>query len=321
MAYLFDQDVFLQRLHASCPQMPIFPDREALATDGRNVSVTQPVQPWSASHFPGTTVTSVRGFVADLHRATPKGDVTLIPFGVVTSYYPVCTDPSPFVVSFGKLLVSLLNIRRLTASALWALHSNHTLTIDPRLPAAATPPRQPESGYLGIHLRTSNDVFASWPQFAEQQAYYLRRMADPTHGAHGFRTLYVASGNATSVALFADAARAARPDAPVRVLTKTDLFAPAEREEVAGMTWDQAALLDLALLTRAGFFLGMGDSSFSWQVAHRRKVALKLRNGGAGVCGVRKGVWTGYVYGCAVCDALSDVLGTHPFGFETNMWP
>lgn len=73
--------------------------------------------------------------------------------------------------------------------------------------------------------------------------------------------IYVASGNATSVLLFAKSATELSP--PIKVVTKDELLFGSDWAEMQALTWDQGALVDYLLLESAGFFAGVTESSFS----------------------------------------------------------
>jgi hypothetical protein len=126
--------------------------------------------------------------------------------------------------------------------------------------------------------------------------------------------IYVASGNLTSTSLFSTAATTLTP--PIPVITKHDLLEGDDAAALAELSWDQQALVDYLVLLRSSFFMGMAESSFAWAVAVRRRVTSEH-----GTCGVRTGLWSGYLWGSALRDEFSDVMGPHPFGWEINMWP
>jgi hypothetical protein len=322
--YTFNTPVFLHRIAASCPQMTIHPNIETLKTQG-SVTITKNVTPSNTPHFPGTIVTSVKTTVTRLktqvqedfkrkekNRAeTTTKPIILIPFGKVDSYYPVCRDGAPFADAFGRLLPFRPSAVRLAAAALWTLYSEHAIPIDPTIATSHPLPQNP--GFLGIHLRTSADALPHWPKYEQQKDYYLQRMQDTKHGAHNLPLIYLASGNVSSSSLFSAEIRKIS-SAPI--VTKASLLSGADREELENMTWDQQALVEYLILLRASYFLGMGESSFSWLVAVRRRIESR-----AGTCGWRTGLWTGYLKGAAIQDEFSDVLGGHPYGWEINMWP
>ena len=87
--------------------------------------------------------------------------------------------------------------------------------------------------------------------------------------------IYVASGNLTSIQIFAQMVE------PIPVVDKFSLLPPEEIAILKTMTWDQQGQVDYIVLTRASLFLGMADSLFSQNVASSRRAASKN-----GTCGV-----------------------------------
>jgi len=309
--YAFNLSEFLIRLRSSCPEMPIHADVVALEAQ-RPVIRTEHLYPFDLPHIPTIPVLSVRKKVLSWQAQSPPDTTTLVPFGPVTSYYPICHDGAPFADTFGRILPFAPAVLRLAASALWTLHSNFSMALEPNRVVAAVRPSSPS--FLGVHLRTSADILPDWPEYEVQRNYYFKRMCDPRHGAHGLPLIYLASGNTTSIAQFTAEAAALGP--PVRVVIKQDLLLPEELAELGAMTWDQQALVDYLILLRSSYFLGMAESSFSWLVATRRRVLSAH-----GTCGIRRGLWTGYLWGSALWDEYSDLWGGHPYGFEINLWP
>jgi len=103
---------------------------------------------------------------------------------------------------------------------------------------------------------------------------------------------------------------------PVPVVTKRDLLFGADLAELESLTWDQQALVDLLVLERGAFFMGMADSSFAWTISHgRRKFSKK------GTCQMPKGFWKSMLWGTAYEDEFSDLIGNHGYGWEDKMWP
>lgn len=309
--YAFDLAEFLLRLRSTCPQMPIYADMDALETMGP-VTKTEHLFPFDLPHIPTIAVLSVREKVLSWQAQSPPGATTLVPFGPVTSYYPVCHDGAPFADTFGRILPFSPDVLRLTASAIWTLRNSFSMPLSPNIVVSPALPKSPS--FLGVHLRTSADILPDWPEYETQRDYYFKQMRDPKHGSYNLPLIYLASGNKSSIAQFTAETAALTP--PVRVVTKEDLLLPDELEDLKAMTWDQQALVDYLILLRSSYFLGMAESSFSWLVATRRRVKSV-----SGSCGVRRGLWTGYLWGSALWDEFSDLWGAHPYGFEINLWP
>merc|ERR1712230_261181 len=72
--------------------------------------------------------------------------------------------------------------------------------------------------FIGIHLRTANDILSYWLGYDDQASYYIQRIKASQH-LSSIPIMYIASGNATSVTSFT----AEQEDAlvqPKHVITK-----------------------------------------------------------------------------------------------------
>lgn len=107
----------------------------------------------------------------------------------------------------------------------------------------------------------------SFEKQAELYQMYLEMQPVPV--------IYVASGNLTSIQIFAQMVE------PIPVVDKFSLLPPEEIAILKTMTWDQQGQVDYIVLTRVSLFLGMADSLFSQNVASSRRAASKN-----GTCGV-----------------------------------
>jgi len=182
----------------------------------------------------------------------------------------ICQDPPAFATNVGQLLVFLPTIYRLAYTALHALSITYSLPISPS-PITSSP----SITYLALHLRTSMDAVAmGWSSYESQSHRYLS-LASSLPYMH----IYIASGNATSVALFS--ASAAKLSPPRVVISKESLLAGPDLQEMQSLTWDQLALIDYVMLEHAAFFAGVAESSFSWNVAAKRRA---LAAGAVGFC-------------------------------------
>lgn len=187
--------------------------------------------------------------------------------------FPVYRDGPEFVASFGGLL-------RFQASIL-ALGLATAGVMEQRLARGS---EGPETGFIGMHLRTENDALGGWPSFEEQSNAYLGRAAElrPTP-----RMAYLATGNATEAARLTSRAR---DEAGLAVFTKHELLADPEhaglKRRLDELSWDQQALVDFVVLLRAEYFVGVSPSSFSINVAlkrHLKRDGLYTRPWRAGV--------------------------------------
>jgi hypothetical protein len=186
------------------------------------------------------------------------------------------------------------------------MSSRYDLGIDPLVGMT-------KNAYLGIHLRTDSDaVKMGWSTYSEQTAHYLKLVEQSP-----LSVIYVASGNNTSVELLA--AEAALEEKPKIVVTKTDLLEGDDLKLLQSMTWDQQALVDYSILLKSSMFGGMSASSFSWNIALRRRSIAER-----GTCeAIHDQWWRGanLPKGSTYRDELSDIMGDALSDFEDRGWP
>jgi len=232
---------------------------------------------------------------------------------------PICRDGNKFSSTFGRILEFPAEIRRLAASALYELSMRFDLGIDPAVGLTS-------GKYFGAHLRTSDDATRlGWIDYDTQKDRYLKICEEA-----GLSTIYVASGNAPDTKRFASAA------SPRNVVTKFDLLPEADAAFLRNMTWDQQvsihcahihllktihnltslqALVDYEILLKSSKFSGMTDSSFSWNIATRRRILSDT---------VLCSHWPVSIpQSIALIDNLSIVIGdreAHP-DFSIGLWP
>jgi hypothetical protein len=203
LEYTFNRELFVSRLTAACPQMVIYDNVE---------NATKPE-------------------LEILHYPTRIGQLCVLPPNVnawLTSHRKICDDPAGFATNFGSLLTFPASIYYLAFSVLHTLNERYNLSISPFALSSPTP-------YMGVHLRTSEDAIkAGWSSYEVQSKHYLSLAA-----SRSFSTIYVASGNATSIFQFTMEAAALSP--PVTIVTKEDLLSADELMELRALTWDQAA--------------------------------------------------------------------------------
>jgi hypothetical protein len=89
--YLFDQNRFLSRMKATCPQMTIYKDLEELKALGP-VTETYLIIPKHLPHWPLLPAYSARTRIEEIRA--PPGEITLVPFERVWRY--LCVHLSSF---------------------------------------------------------------------------------------------------------------------------------------------------------------------------------------------------------------------------------
>ncbi|KAG9240319.1 hypothetical protein BJ878DRAFT_526763 [Calycina marina] len=305
MNYLFDEERFLSRIQNACPQMPIHRDVNDLKLLGP-VEKTEVFNVEKLPHWP-LIPASTRARVEELKGR--EGQITLVPFERVWRYYRICYDSVDVANSFGNLLPLREDVYRLAAIILYELSSKYDFPIDQFYNTA----KPALNSFLGVHLRTSNDMLPFWLTYEDQVAYYLSRICSSS-AISSLPVIYVASGNATSIRKFSEELQ--KMPSPKSVLTKRDILSGDTLQELDNLTWDQQALVDLLVLSRGAYFIGMADSSFAWLISHGRR-----RFSSGGTCQISKGFWKSKIWGTAFRDEYSDLMGNHGYGWEDHMWP
>jgi hypothetical protein len=171
---------------------------------------------------------------------------------------PVCLDSPEFVREFGGLVELREDAQKVASKALSKISTHFKLPAPKRIGVT-------EDLFVGVHLRTEIDAMAvGYTSFEAQAAAYTEYINDTS-----LRVVYAASGNTTSLELFAQQAATLTP--PAKVVTKHDLLTGKDAKLLDSMTWDQQALIDYLILEKSSRFLGVSDSSFSWGLVYARQ--------------------------------------------------
>ncbi|KFY21062.1 hypothetical protein V493_07582, partial [Pseudogymnoascus sp. VKM F-4281 (FW-2241)] len=172
--------------------------------------------------------------------ATTTSTTTVVELATPLFNFPLRYDTRPFTDNFGRILQFAAPQRRLAATALYALRTKYNVPVGPW---GITP-----HAFFGAHLRVAADAKkAGWPGY-EAQAGFLFKAAR----AAGLGIVYVTSESGMAGAF--------REDAKARdvvVVTKEDLLAGEDLEELNAMTWDQRGLVDYEVLLRSSVFAGI----------------------------------------------------------------
>jgi hypothetical protein len=277
VSYLFDSDHFYDTLAKDCPQLHIVdqndpsynirPKSEAHEVPVKKLTPTK----WDTilddpSQWRPALDRYVEAIVAQDNLSQPTGEhpIRLI-LDDVAFAWPVRYDSDEFRSAFGFLAVSPRHIRELSARALYNLYTRLGITTQ-------SPGRPSRAAFLGAHVRTEADAqVEGWTSFDEQAAL-IREQVE----AHSLDTVYVATGKASD----AERLRMALAHVAVRVndthtvtprvLQKWDILDESDVMVLDELTWDQLALVDLDIMLRASYFVGIWQSSWSWTIALRR---------------------------------------------------
>lgn len=169
----------------------------------------------------------------------------------------VMDDGMDFYFTFGRILQFRPDARRLAALCIAELSRKFKLGLDPKQNMFT-------NAYMGAHLRTSNDaVKAGWnPDFEEQTDWYITQALD-----HNLTIIYAAGGNDEDLKKFAEKGL----DMGLHVVNKYDLVSGNDLRELDNFLWDQRGLVDFEILLKATQYGGYARSSFSHNIAFRRR--------------------------------------------------
>ncbi|ELR06925.1 hypothetical protein VC83_05932 [Pseudogymnoascus destructans] len=183
--------------------------------------------------------------------------------------YPIYSDGENFALSFGKLLKFRANTRILATKTLLALAANASYVLDHS--QSILP-----NFFFGAHLRTEHDAQLGWPaedwvytRYETQAKFYFKQVL-----ASGLKRMYVASGDQEEVAKFAYEAA----EKNFTVSTKFDLLGAKDAAQLGALSWNQQGMVDFLVMLRASQFVGVGHSSFAWNVALVRHVFAQQRD-------------------------------------------
>lgn len=310
---IFDEEWFLWAMEQACPQMAVYKPEK-----GQKMAEAMP-----GNYLPrsgrmdvdqGNTkkayLEHLDGWLKEKPQFKPD-ELTLV--NIERSLWEIDARSLPLGLrrNFGQLLRTKPTARRLAVVAMQNLASEYLLRMDPR-------DSIPKRAFYGAHLRTETDAQnAGWlkepnANFSAQTDAYIAQALK-----HKLTVLYVASGNATDLALFK--AKAAAHVPPLTVTSKLDLLPPDALGEMKRLTWDQQALVDYEILQRCSVFGGFVKSSFSYNIAITRNQWLEDQ-------GIPTDPWMVMheEVGVAFDDGISRMLGRdgwHEQRIPRGMWP
>ena len=275
----------------------------------------------------------MKNYVQKLVKAN-RGTLTLVPFGPVFHYYPVCTDHADFADKFSQFMNRGSNLHHEMANKiLWGLYGNYSIPLTPST-AAQPSNSNDKNGFLAIRFETPS----SWlhdhaeseptdvPPYKVQRNYFHKRLRDSKHGSHGLKAAYISASEAVFARFVKDSQREFGFErGGITFLRGQDFLSdkktewpissqkPSEKEQFENpITRD---LVDYLVMLRAQYFIGISESEVSWNVATKRRVKSKT-----GSCGMRK-PWTRWLWGSAMWDEWSDLMGDKKDAREDKMWP
>ncbi|KAI3401689.1 hypothetical protein diail_9353 [Diaporthe ilicicola] len=301
--YMFSSEHLITSLQTHCPQMRVHRSLDDLY-DKPSLLKPLPVSIGMLTNdvaFLNGTQTSVMAQPQNLSRRFDELIERELPFErrhypvrvdlqETIFAWPVHYDGEAFRRDFGRLLRVRDDVRVLAASALWNMARRFGLPLDPRRGIDHNPAQDKNPRFVGVHLRIEKDTVPPpesgrapgylpvFPSYDVQTGYFLDYL---TTAEAPDRVVFVATGlhgEDPDVRRFSNKAA----ELGATVITKRDVLAPAEVAMLNNhLTWDQRALVDYEIMMRAGFVLGIVESSFSWNLALRRGNAYG--GGGHGV--------------------------------------
>jgi hypothetical protein len=287
MEYMFDKQHFVDSLKKSCPQMKIIKHMEAFYSERRRALLPESLVmnlPTTGLEHPEQWPDLFNAWMEKHIAPTPASERIIIDLEQSFLTYPTHSDSNTFAHTFGLLLKPRPDIRHLATSTLKALSTWYDIPLNLSSPIL-TP------SFFGAHLKTTPDeIFsnkkrhvaaAPFTHYIGQATAYLEHAS-----ASRLPILYIASGNLSSILLLQRQASGFNID----VTHKFELLKNAEREQLESLKWDQRAIVDFLVLSKAQEFAGVGHSSFSWNVALKREHALEVGEKAG------KGRWEGGVW-------------------------
>ncbi|KAI6350959.1 hypothetical protein MCOR25_010260 [Pyricularia grisea] len=277
--YFFDSNHLTSSLTKFCPQMRLYPSINALHNipsllTGVKVKLDQ-LQP-PRINISSTVVENLDGFFEQVKTLISEEDdgkrkPLKIQLAWTPFWYNVDHDSPEFVTSFGQLLKTRHDVRRLAGSVLYSLITRFNLDLDPRKPLKGQSGEEVAlkvaegRSFLGVRIRTDVDAQSMrWPNY-DTQATYFKRLV----GQNQIPVTYMTQGAAK-----ADIRDFRENSAGFNgvVVRKEDLLKGPELTTLQSLSWDQQALVDYEVMLSAGIVAGIAHSSFMWNLAIRRKV-------------------------------------------------
>ncbi|KAK0748103.1 hypothetical protein B0T21DRAFT_279380 [Apiosordaria backusii] len=262
--YLFDFEHLNQTLSEHCPQLKFYRSMNELwdvpqVQSARKISLQDIGVKLNGSVIEdmGTLPEQIKSYIDRTESPDTRPFPIRFKADVISSAFPTAYGNPELAKSFGRLLRPRKDARVLAGIALYNLHKMYQLNLDPKQGFQ-------HSTFPGLHLRTEADAAPLFPPFGNQVTTLLEFV---TNSSTEFA--FVATGETEERRRsFSKKAEAVK----VTMVYKQDLLLdePEGRELLEQLTWDQRALVDYEIMLRAGFTVGLSESSFDWNIALRR---------------------------------------------------
>ncbi|KAJ0158756.1 hypothetical protein CTA2_10961 [Colletotrichum tanaceti] len=307
--YYFDMDHLRNALATHCPQMKVYESMDDLynvpeAVSALQFSIGDTNDNWLNGNVmaePGRWHQQFHEFLDEKLPVKKRTNPFRVHLKRTQWTWPTAKDTAPVASSFGRMLRIRPDARRLAASALFTLGSRFRLNLDPRT-------RHHPASFVGVHLRTEENVDDKYPDYTTQAANYLHCLSESQS-----RIAFLATGaTRDNVTAFVD--RAA--DFNVTVVTKLDILDAEEQAVLRKLSWDQQGLIDYEIMLRAGLVAGVSASGFAWNLALRRSYAF-------GEGPLKSASSSSNVETIAWKDDYTILYGKHDnaFAMKSTIWP
>jgi hypothetical protein len=274
-SYVIDTDFFIESFSKACPQVTLYANDTALpmiVTPETQFNLTcyelAPKLQWHTliDMPPAEWRKAFDDWIRHETRAPDFSADKPAFFYILNNLlrWPFIYDTNDFVAQFGRILRPREDTRRIAGAVLWSMSEIYKLNLDYSSPAG----QLPEGKFMGAHLRTAADATkVGWPGYDSQETNYM-------HAANmsNLDLIYLTTGAPDDAKRFTKTAKNNGITVTSKELLLKGKDFKQERKILESLTWDQRALVDLEVLFRCSYFVGMFESSFSWNVALRRHV-------------------------------------------------
>ncbi|ORY62275.1 uncharacterized protein BCR38DRAFT_346272 [Pseudomassariella vexata] len=256
--YFYDHQHFNWSMSTFCPQMRLYWSVDELFDTpmGTPLSISignldMPQVEGSIIEKPGTFAIQFKKYLDSQSNPKTRTWPFKVEVAVTLDAWPTTYDAPAFVRNFGRVLRFRDDTRQLAAAAYFNMKKKKLTS----------------PGFVGIHLRTEEDVWGTeFPPYDEQADYYLNYVVQSKYSV-----VYLASGaTSENITAFTERAR----DLNVTVVTKKGLLDPEDILYLEHLTWDQQALVDYELILRSNLMAGTCESFFAWSLAMRRAASI-----------------------------------------------
>ncbi|CAD6504223.1 BgTH12-05957 [Blumeria graminis f. sp. triticale] len=307
MDYMFDLNHFSSSLRQSCPELLLIrhldqkPDQRRHWLQPENLF---PNIPTSGFEHPEEWPRRLNDWL-EINIPPPSTpdakEPIVIDLGQSFLHYPTHSDGHAVAHIFGNILKFRADIRELATKALNTLVEWYELPVNISHAGILKP------SFLGVHLNTNDPLLEErhrpdiqYSHYETQSQAYLKLSYDMN-----LPIIYVASGNIDDVQKFND--KAIGPS--IAVTYKEHLLEEKDHQQLQRLTYDQRAMVDYLVLSKAEAFAGVGHSPFSWNVAMTREQLGAVMEGQ-----LADDIWK---------DGMNTLFGVRPDYVESSacMWP